>query len=98
MAYPVTLSEAKDHLRIINETAEDVLIAGLVTAATAYIAEATNLSLDEVTDNEWALARVAILALVGEWYLNRDATGARTVEQPFGINRIINLIAERRYV
>lgn len=64
----VTLQEAKDHLRVLEDD-EDALIQGLIEAAEGHIA---NYLGDDLPEPMPAPVRAAVLLLVGDLYENRE--------------------------
>jgi len=75
---PVTLSEAKAHLRVLH-SAEDTLIGGLVTAAREHAEQITGRSLAQKTYDAWwpafpasgtiLLPRPPVASVTGVYYL-----------------------------
>jgi uncharacterized phage protein (predicted DNA packaging) len=64
------LGEVKEYLRI-DGSEEDSFLVSLITAAKAYIKNATGKVIDE--DND--LHRLAVNLLVSHWYENREVIG-----------------------
>ena len=66
----LTLEEAKEYLKV-DDSVEDVLIQGLITAAENYITNATGKQFDSTNE----LAKLAVKLLVAHWYENRGIIG-----------------------
>ena len=97
MIEPITLAEAKSHLRVTFED-DDSYITALITAARQYAENYQNrvyVSPDPtVTAEEMPfMEKCACLLMVGHWYENRSAVSAEkdTREIPLGVKDIFNL-------
>jgi uncharacterized phage protein (predicted DNA packaging) len=86
---PVTLEEAKAHLRI-DGTADDSYLTRLLIVATQFFeleAQASIASLDPVPE----LVRHGILMVLGHLYENREAAVDRRIDEvPLGVQRIVH--------
>ncbi|KHJ54541.1 hypothetical protein LA66_14015 [Aureimonas altamirensis] len=85
MTMPVTVAEAKMHLRVEDDL-EDAYITGLIETATDYVESVGVASATPVAP----AVRHAVLLLVAHFYENRSAAG----EQPsnaiaFGVNALL---------
>ncbi|MFD2681211.1 head-tail connector protein [Bacillus seohaeanensis] len=66
------LNEVKQYLRIEEDwVEEDTQLNSLITAAKAYIKNATGVKVDELND----LHKLAVCMLVVHWYENREIVG-----------------------
>ena len=104
MAEPITLTEAKNHLRGLNDD-EDAYIETLITAARqyaenyqnrVYVEYATGTGENAVTVEAEAmpeLEKCACLLMIGHWYENRSAVSSEKAMQevPLGAINILNL-------
>ena len=95
MPEPVTLEEAKKHLRVEHDD-EDDLIQGLITTAREYCEGFQNISLisgEDGGDPPLVSARVklAMLLLLTHWYEHREAVniGNITSEVPMGVEALL---------
>ena len=73
----LTLDEAKNYLRVDLEV-DDALISTLITAAEAYLKNATGKEYPETDKQgnkiEYALEKVYLNLLIAYWYENRSAS------------------------
>lgn len=92
---PVTLAEAKAHLRVDGDT-DDTYIGRLLVAATQWVESETRVSLAETESGQVPeLLKQAILLLVGHLYENREAATDRRIDEvPLGVQRIMWLFAQ----
>jgi uncharacterized phage protein (predicted DNA packaging) len=87
-AAPITLDEAKNWLRIDSD-AEDLKIATMIGAATAYAGNYIGSSITSLTLND--LLKSGIMMLAGHWYEHPQAISDREVwEVPMGVTAILN--------
>lgn len=82
---PITLAEAKAHLRVEHD-ADDAYISALITAARQYCEEFQNRFLaDRGDDSEFDVPdRVelqAMLLLIGHWYANRESVSGKAMAE-----------------
>lgn len=95
---PITLSEAKTHLRLTTDD-EDGLISGLITAARLYAENYQNriyVSADPniICEEMPFLERAACLMLIAHWFENRSAMSdswKTSGEIPHGVRDILAL-------
>lgn len=81
----ITLDAAKEYLRIDGEE-EDSLLAGCMSAADAYMQAAISDYAAKYTDSTFsALADMVELALVSEFFRNRDASNDARDNLPYYI-------------
>lgn len=74
----VTLTEAKDHLRV-NHTSEDTLIERMINGAVAYAENFINREIPGKQDPAGEIPadiKDAILLIIADRYENREAAGA----------------------
>lgn len=97
MAEPITLVEAKSHLRVIFDD-DDSYITALISAARQYAEQYQNRVYVEpdptVTADEMPfMEKCACLLMIGHWYENRSAVSAEKDmrEIPLGVKDILNL-------
>lgn len=79
----VSLSEAKDHLRV-NQTTEDTLIQLYIDAASDYVREYLNGEIKGELDSPVstpAAIKAAALLLIGDLYENREAGGVDEIKR-----------------
>lgn len=97
MTEPITLAEAKNHLRVMCDD-EDTYIETLITAARQYAENYQNRVY--VLNDDSALAedmpvmeKAACLLMIGHWYENRSAVSSEKAMQevPLGAINILNL-------
>lgn len=95
---PVTLADAKAHLRI-EHAAEDALITGYLLAAAQWFEKETGQSLEDVPTDDMGqipqLIKQAILLIVGHWFENREAAGPLTIKTiPLAVESIVAQFAK----
>lgn len=101
MPEPITLSEAKAHLRITYSD-EDSYIETLITAARQYAENYQNRVYVERENSDGsvveaedmpAMEKAACLLLIGHLFENRIAVGVKdaALEVPLGVTAILNL-------
>lgn len=98
MTEPITLSEAKQHLRVLFDD-DDTYIASLITAAIQYAENYQNRVYlakpgESLQPEEMPmLEKCACLLLVGHWYENRCAVSSEKAMQevPLGVKPLLNL-------
>ncbi|MEH3098870.1 head-tail connector protein [Sphingomonas adhaesiva] len=99
MAEPVTLAEAKAHLRLdAGVTDEDPGLTALIVAARRAVEIRTRRTIvgetPTLTGDDLAMARHAILLLIGAWYANREGatTEARSApaEVPLSVSWLLD--------
>ena len=91
---PVTLAEAKLHLRV-EHSDEDAYIGGLISAAREYAESFTNRLIaprvygenetppeGETVEPATSSEKQAILLLVGHWYAHRESVAAALTDVP----------------
>ncbi|MDR1943975.1 MAG: head-tail connector protein [Synergistaceae bacterium] len=95
MTEPISLSEAKKHLRV-EFGDDDELIQGLIAAAREYAEGFMNRSLVAKTEDEEAPAvkqtwKQAMFLLIGHWYEHRESVnmGNITTEIPMGVDMLL---------
>lgn len=89
----LTLEEAKEYLRIEPDyIEEDALITGLVSAAEAYIKNATGNTFDGTND----IAKLVVKILVTHWYENRNAVVVGSVSKKLELT-IDSLMLQLQY-
>lgn len=95
MTEPITLEEAKQHLRVVTDD-DDALIGNLIPAAREYAENYQNrifASDDPEVEVEvpGALEKAAMLLLIGHLYENREAVniGNTTTEVPLGVKNLL---------
>lgn len=82
----VTVQEAKDHLRVIEDE-EDAYIGGLVLAAEGHVAGYLGESLPNPMP---APVRAAVLLLVGDLYENRERQSDRALYENATFHLLLN--------
>ena len=77
---PVTLEEAKLHLRINpGDESEDALILDIIAAAREYCENYTGKSFSDGNEEPPKTVKQAMLLLIAHWYTNREAVVAANV-------------------
>ena len=99
MTEPITLAEAKSHLRVTFED-DDSYITALITAARQYAENYQNRVYVDTTDSDGnavtaetmpALEKAACLLLIGHWYETRTAvTDKAMAEVSIGARDLLN--------
>jgi uncharacterized phage protein (predicted DNA packaging) len=85
---PVSLNDAKAHLRL-DSADDDALVGRLLIAAAQFFENETNLILTDGSDVPQLLQQ-GILLMLGHLYENREAATDRTIsEVPLAIQRIV---------
>ena len=85
---PVSLADAKSHLRIDSDH-DDALVERLLIAAAQYIGNEIHRDLTDGSDVP-QLLKQAVLLVVGHLYENREAATDRTItEVPMAVQRIV---------
>ncbi|MBR4401031.1 MAG: phage gp6-like head-tail connector protein [Synergistes sp.] len=101
MTEPISLAEAKSHLRVLYDN-EDAYIGTLITAAREFAENYQNRVYVDRQDDEGnavvaetmpAMEKAACLLLIGHWFENREAVniGKNASEVPLGATMIFNL-------
>lgn len=101
MTEPITLAEAKSHLRVLYDD-EDAYIEMLIAAAREYAENYQNRVYVERTDVNGnpieaeampAMEKAACLLLIGHWFEHRETVniGNITSEVPLSATMILNL-------
>lgn len=90
---PVTLAEAKAHLRI-EHAAEDAVITSYLLAAAQWFEKEAGITLEDMPRDDFGqvpqLVKQAILLIVGHWYENREAAGPLTIKTiPLAVESIV---------
>jgi uncharacterized phage protein (predicted DNA packaging) len=94
MTEPISLQEAKKHLRVEFDDDDD-LIQGLIVAAREYAEGFMNRPLAAKTEDEEAPEvkqkwKQAMLLLIGHWYEHRESvTAGSLVEIPMGVEMLL---------
>lgn len=90
---PITLAQVKTHLRLGSSDREDDYLKLLIAAALRAIENATGRDIavtwPKIDERDRAIAAQAALLLIGQWYSNREASGADTQEMPLAITWLI---------
>ncbi|XGA78592.1 head-tail connector protein [Halomonas sp. CH40] len=86
MTTTVTLQEAKDHLRILDDD-EDPHITALIEAAEGYISEYLA---DNLPEPMPAPIRAAVLLLVADLFENRERQGERALYENATFQLLLN--------
>lgn len=82
----VTLQEAKDHLRILEDD-EDAYITGLLAAAEGHVAGYLG---DDLPKPMPAPVRAAVLLLVGDLYEHRERQNDRALYENATFHLLLN--------
>lgn len=101
MTEPITLAEAKNHLRVMYDD-EDAYIETLITAARQYAENYQNrVYVEKKSEDDNVIAaeempvmeKAACLLMIGHWYENRSAVSSEKAMQevPLGAINILNL-------
>lgn len=85
----LTLAEAKLHIRVDHD-AEDALIASLIGAATAAVADYLSMDAEDIDGNAPAPVKAAALLLVADLYANREAQTERPLSENPAYRRLLN--------
>lgn len=95
MAEPISLSLAKEHLRVVTD-GEDELIALYITTAREYTEKYQNRVFvsgdpDVETEAPGELEKAAMLLIIGHLYENREAVnvGSTALEVPIGAKNLL---------
>jgi len=88
----VDLVAAKAHLNIMHDD-DDTLIQGKIDAASAHLEALLGYVVEDEFETVPDDLRQAVLALVGHWYENREATGEHIFEAPLNM---WDIVRERR--
>jgi uncharacterized phage protein (predicted DNA packaging) len=91
---PLTLSEAKIHLRVDGED-EDALISSLITASREVVENYTGYTVDEIVEQRGNFPeslKSAMKLLIGHLYANRESTiiGVSVSELPMASEYLMN--------
>lgn len=98
MAEPVSLSEAREQVRVDDSDAgEDLYLSSLILSARRIVEKRTNhvIAGDEPTmaGDDLAVAKQAMLLLIGHWFANREGatTDGRStpVELPLAVEWLL---------
>lgn len=101
MAEPVSLAEAREQVRLdAGDTSEDAWLSGLIIAARRSVETRTNRTIvgdaPTLTGDDVAVAKQAILLLVGHWFANREGSsteaGSAPVELPLSVSWLLQPI------
>lgn len=82
----VTLQEAKDHLRILDD-AEDNHLTSLLEAAEGFVASYLE---DDLPEPMPAPVRAAVLLLMGDLYENRERQSDRALQENATFHLLLN--------
>lgn len=88
----IDLVAAKAHLNILFDD-DDALIEGKIEAAQAHLESLLGFAIETEFPTVPDDMKQAVLALVGHWYENREATGENIFEAPFSV---WDVVRERR--
>ncbi|MGO8202833.1 head-tail connector protein [Rhizobium ruizarguesonis] len=88
----VDLGAVKAHLRILYDD-DDTLIGDKIEAAQAHLESLLGYEIETEFPTVPDDLKQAVLALVGHWYENREATGENLFEAPFSV---WDVVRERR--
>lgn len=88
----VTLADAREQLRVLHND-DDTLIEAKIEAAQTHLESLLGFAIEEEYDAPPSDLKQAVLALVGHWYENREATGENLFEAPMGV---WDVVRERR--
>lgn len=88
----VTLADAKAHLRILHND-DDALVSSKILAAMAHLESLLGFEIEVEYTTVPDDFKQAVLALVGHWYENREATGEHIFEAPLSV---WDIVRERR--
>lgn len=88
----ITVAEAKEHLRVLDD-ADDAFIIAKIEAAIAHLERLLGFTIEEEYEVPPADIKQAVLALMAHWYENREATGENVFEVPMGV---WDVVRERR--
>lgn len=89
----IDLVAAKAHLNVMHDD-DDVLIQGKIDAATAHLERLLGYVVEDEFETVPDDLKQAVLALVGHWYENREATGEHIFEAPLSL---WDIVRERRF-
>lgn len=84
----ITLELVKEHLRVDFDD-EDTLITAYMSAAHAHILDYCDV--DDIGDISEEIANAAMLLLVGDLYVNREAQNDRKLFENETVNRLLSL-------
>jgi uncharacterized phage protein (predicted DNA packaging) len=88
----IDLVTAKAHLNILFDD-DDTLIEGKIEAAQAHLESLLGFAIEEEFETVPADLKQAVLALIGHFYENREATGENLFEAP---HSVWDTVRERR--
>lgn len=88
----VDLVAAKAHLNIMHDD-DDVLIQAKIDAASAHLEGLLGYAVEDKFETVPDDLKQAVLALVGHWHQNREATGEHIFEAPLSF---WDVVRERR--
>lgn len=88
----VDVAAAKAHLNLLHDD-DDTLLDDKVKAAQAHLESLLGYTIETEFPIAPADLKEAVLALVGHWYENREATGSNLFEAPLSV---WDIVRERR--